>query len=218
MNDFQVVAEQCKMAYMCRNSVEIAGDRRQKCSVCRLSPPNVGYSTDYWSPIDYRAKHPQLEFESKRRRAEKLKQRRLERKNKDRNRQQVLSRSARAERQTEQSIIKATKNSGRSRRDGDHVAAMTISLDTKQQSQRNNPVVQMHELAKIREDAARAGYSIGALVLRNASNVGVVAIHEKDFAIILELINERAPQSGCSEGTDQDLSTSVPGEERSPSQ
>jgi len=80
------------------------------------------------------------------------------------------------------------KNSGRSNKDGDHVAAGEITLDTKLQSKRTNPVILLHELVKVGEDARRAGNWMGALVLRNMNGIGVVAIAEADFARLIQRI------------------------------
>lgn len=81
----------------------------------------------------------------------------------DKGKRKVLKLAVRAEKQTERQLIHATKNSGRSNKDGDHVAAGEITLDTKLQSKRTNPVILLHELVKVGEDARRAGNWMGAL-------------------------------------------------------
>lgn len=166
----------------CQNSVENAGEGRQKCTFCRLAPDNEHVSGQYWRPINRLMRHPVLKQEQRdaaRGRAQAAHQRRLTR---DKGKQRVLRRAGKAEQTTERNIIVATKNSGRSNRDGDHIAAGQITLDTKLQSTRDNPVVLLSELAKVREDAARAGNVIGGLVLRNRSGVGVIVFSEADFA------------------------------------
>lgn len=213
MSDLVILAEQCKMAYMCRNSVEIAGEAKQKCSICRLSPPNSSYSAHYWRPIDYNAKHPQLAWEAKQVRSSKLRERRDARRNKDRIRQQILKDAARAEESTEKHIIKATKNSGRLNRDGDHVASNCVTLDTKLQSKKINPTVNLSELTKVREDAARSGNSIGALVIRNRNDVGVVVLHEDDFALLMRNIDEQQTGDRPGERNYKDLPSTIPGTE-----
>jgi hypothetical protein len=55
-------------------------------------------------------------------------------------------------------------------------------LDTKLQSTREHPVIKLDELAKVRVQAKRAGYPIGALVLRNKFNQGFVVMAEEDYA------------------------------------
>ena len=106
----------------------------------------------------------------------------------DKGKRKVLKLAVRAEKQTERQLIHATKNSGRSNKDGDHVAAGEITLDTKLQSKRTNPVILLHELVKVGEDARRAGNWMGALVIRNMNGIGVVAIAEADFARLIQRI------------------------------
>ena len=106
----------------------------------------------------------------------------------DRKRRAVVKRAARSE----AAVITATKNSGRSFKDGDFTAAGGITLDNKDQSQLVNPVVRLDELQKVRLDAQRAGHPIGGLVLRNKFGVGVVVFMEKDFAKILGYLSEQS--------------------------
>jgi hypothetical protein len=101
-------------------------------------------------------------------------------------RQRVNRIAAQAERDTESNIIKATKNSGRSSRDGDHLVAGRITMDTKLQSTRSDPVVRLYELAKVQADAKRAGSLLGCLTLRNKHGVGVVVMSEEDFARMIK--------------------------------
>lgn len=150
--------------------------------LCRLAPGNENLSAHYWKPENGRLKHPALLREkftkARERKAERIKQKRSA----DPIRKRVQRQAQRAEKSTERNIIKATKNSGRANRDGDHKAGGFITLDTKNQSLRDNPVVLLIELSKVRNDAMNAGNQIGGLVLRNRHNVGVVVFDEKDFA------------------------------------
>jgi hypothetical protein len=140
----------------------------------------------YWRPINRQIAHPVLRAEKREAARLKLQQRVAARRDKDRGRQEVLRKAERAERQTEQSIIKATVNSGRQKQDGDHISMGRIVLDTKHQSRRDNPVVMLEQLEKVRADARRNGYSLGALVLRNKHGRGVVVIAEEDYANLVQ--------------------------------
>jgi hypothetical protein len=111
-----------------------------------------------------------------------------ERLNRDKVRQARLRLATHAEKTTQKNIIRATKNSGRTDKDGDHVAGGYVTLDTKLQSKRLNPVVIATELAKVRNDSASAKTMVGGLVLRSKTGLGVVVFHEDDFAKILNLI------------------------------
>ena len=105
------------------------------------------------------------------------------RRNRDRGKREIQRQAAAAERRTERSIISATLNSGRVHKDGDHsMASGLITLDTKNQSGNENPVVHMVELAKVKMDSTHAGRSYSGLVLRNKHGVGVVVMYEEDFA------------------------------------
>jgi hypothetical protein len=202
----------CSVGGSCRNSPENAGLPRSKCSTCRLSPGNEDLPQQHWSPKDG-SKHPELLKEKRSLRISKNQARIDERRSKDRGRQRVLKKATRAEKQSERNIIKATKNSGRSHKDGDHVSIGHITLDTKLQSQRDNPIVLLSELEKVRRDATRAGNTIGGLVLRNKHGVGVVVLHEDDYAKLTAEIThdsrESEPRSG--QGPDQELPGPVPG-------
>ena len=139
----------------------------------------------YWRPVNRQIAHPVLRAE---RRAElrlRLQKRVEVRRGKDRGRQEVLRQAERAERQTERAIIKATVNSGRKKQDGDHISVSRIVLDTKNQPGRDNPVVVLAQLEKVREDARLNGYPLGGLVLRNKQGRGVVVFAEEDYARLL---------------------------------
>jgi K+/H+ antiporter YhaU regulatory subunit KhtT len=108
----------------------------------------------------------------------------------DKGKKRIVRKAAKAEKTTEQNIIRSTVNSGRSNKDGDHIAAGSITLDTKMQSTRTDMVVHLEELSKVRDDATRAGNSVGGLVLRNKFGVGVVVIREDDFGKILAQLGD----------------------------
>jgi K+/H+ antiporter YhaU regulatory subunit KhtT len=166
----------------CLNSVEHAGELRQKCTFCRLAPGNVGLSGQYWKGTTAKMQHPVLREEKRNAAQVRTQTARHARLARDPGKRRVLRKAVRAETRTEHVIIQATRNSGRANRDGDHVVGGQITLDTKLQSTRDNPVVLLTELAKVREDARRAGTPIGGLVLRNKYDVGVVVFLEQDFA------------------------------------
>lgn len=178
-------ATSCEVGLWCKNSVENAGELRQKCLFCRLAPDNVGLSGHHWSGLERQMQHPTLKQENRDRAQARTQAARAERLARDPEKRRVLKKAVRAEARTEQAVIRATRNSGRAHRDGDHVAAGQVTLDTKLQSTRTNPLVLLTELAKVREDAARAGNPIGGLVLRNQHGVGVVVFSEGDFARVI---------------------------------
>ena len=177
----------------CRHSVENAGEGASKCTFCKLSPGNENVSTHHWTPLpEYkREQHPLIRLEKLNKARAIQKERNTKRLSKDRGRRSILTRAAKAEKSTEKSFIKATKNSGRSNKDGDHVLAGYITLDTKQQSNNINPVVSMSELAKVKKDSRRAGTLLGALVLRNKFDVGTVVLAEEDFAKLIKQLEPK---------------------------
>jgi hypothetical protein len=176
--------QECGEAENCRNSITRAGMHRTKCGLCRLAPDAENITVHAWSPVAG-AKHPTLEAEKRQKGRDRALAAHRQRLSRNPGKMRVQRRAERAERSTEQSIISATKNSGRSRQDGDHLAAGQVTLDTKLQSMRDHPVVMLHELGKVREDSANARTLCGGLVLRNKHGVGVVVFAEEDFAKIL---------------------------------
>lgn len=185
MDVIQIVP--CDEAHQCLNSVERAGLELGRCGICRLSP--AGHSgMNYWKPTIKGTKHPGLVEAKKQEKRDKLVAKRKKKLTSDVGRRRILTQATRAEKTTERNLIHATKNSGRSNKDGDHVAVGEITLDTKLQSKRSNPVVLLHELVKVGEDARRAGNWMGALVLRNMNGIGVVAMSESDFARLIQRI------------------------------
>ena len=190
------VAESCEFgANRCKNSDTLVGPVRGKCCLCRLAP---GTRTLGWNAVldclngSKQRTHPVLEHEKALARMKKSRDAQQTRLKKDRGKKKVLKRAEKAEQVTGKHLnVTATKNSGRSNKDGDHVAAGFITLDTKFQSQRENPVVLLSELTKVRQDATRAKMSIGGLVLRNQHGVGVVVFDETDFARVLGYLTEK---------------------------
>lgn len=174
----------CTEGEFCRNSP--SHSLKPKCNSCRLGPDNqrgvlAGVFPSEWRPVDPRHKHPVLEKEKRNVKLEKAVARQKARKAKDPARQARLAQAERAERRTNAQIIKSTRNSGRVNRDGDHLYAGNIVLDTKQQSTTKDPVIRLHELDKVRNDSARNGRLFGALVIRNKYGRGVVVIDERDL-------------------------------------
>lgn len=184
ISELSGVSEPCDAFAQCENQ-PLVGVPIRACDQCKFAK-RLGGRSNRWAPYKPGLKHP-LVVQAKRaqkREADQVKQDR--KRNRDRAKMRVLSLAARAEKQTDRNIIKATKNSGRTNRDGDHVMAGQITLDTKLQTTRLNPVVQVAELEKVRADARRGGNSIGALVLRNENGHGFVVLAEEDFAQLVK--------------------------------
>jgi hypothetical protein len=187
----------CIEDLVCNNGDFMKG-KLSKCALCRFSPENVGRDmAHYWSPTPPArkagAQHAMLWAEKRQAKADKHFNKLREKSNKDRNKRKISRLAQRAEKKTEASIIHATKNSGRRNKDGDHVFAGNITLDTKLQTTRENPVILLGELEKVRSDAVRAGKAIGGLVIRNKHNIGCVVLREEDWAVIMsERANEPA--------------------------
>lgn len=181
------------MELKCVNSANFKGEAMARCALCRLSPDNLGRDmAHFWRPIEIRFKHPLLLQEKIDRKIHKARMKRVANWSRDPKKRKISRLASQAEKTTEKNIIHATKNSGRSNKDGDHVSLGMITLDTKLQTTRDNPVIYLHELEKVRGDAMRSGKLIGGLVIRNKHNVGCVVISEEDYAILTRgLNNER---------------------------
>jgi hypothetical protein len=178
----------CDEGGQCQNSIARLGFGSAKCGICRLSPTGPESGLSYWKPDIKGTKHPALVAQKVVAKRERVLFLREKKKNVDVSKRKLLTQAARAEKITERNIIHATKNSGRSNKDGDHVVAGEITLDTKLQTGRDNPVVLLHELVKVGQDAVRAGNWMGALMLRNKSGIGVVAMTEEDFGRLVARI------------------------------
>jgi len=175
----------CTEGPQCQNSVETKGEAAGKCILCRLAPGNASLPNQYWKPINPRDINPVLSQEKRTKAVAIMKANLMRRMERDPNRQKTARLAAKAERDTEHNIIEATKNSGRSNRDGDHLVAGNITMDTKLQSTRFEPVVHLYELAKVQADARRAGSMLGCLTIRNKYGIGVVVMDEADFAKLI---------------------------------
>lgn len=180
--------EECNMLLYCRNSKMTTGiEAKAKCALCRLSPENIGRDmVHYWQPTDQAreegiSKHPVLVAEAANKRFHKRIAKLDAKKRRDPKKRKISRLAALAEKKTEKQIIHATKNSGRRNKDGDHVHADMITLDTKLQTMRENPVIFLKELEKVRDDSKRAGSLIGGLVIRNKNGVGCVVLKEEDY-------------------------------------
>jgi hypothetical protein len=176
----------CDEGSECGNSSVRQGFGSGKCGICCLSPTGPASGMRFWKPDTPGKKHPGIVKAKKDAKIARATELRIKKQGVDKAKRTILVKAARAEKTTERNLIHATKNSGRSNKDGDHVAGGEITLDTKLQTTRNNPVVLLHELVKVGQDAQRAGNWMGALVLRNKNNVGVVAMTETDFARLLQ--------------------------------
>jgi hypothetical protein len=185
----------CEEASNCRVSPERTGQEKSRCWMCRLSPDNSGEGPDCFLPVDRKRKHPVLEAEKRARKRERMHLLSLKRLSRNKGKQEILRQAARAEKETERKFLKATRNSGRTNKDGDHVLSGRITLDTKHQSTRENPVVLLQELDKVRADAAMSNMMLGALVIRTKNNVGVVAVNEQDFARLVKMIEKLENQN-----------------------
>lgn len=172
----------CKEGDDCSNSP--SNSITPRCRDCRLTPNNkLGILTrHFWKPINSIKIHPILEQEKRDAKREKALAKAAANKAKDSTKQARLRESARAERKTNAEIIRATRNSGRINRDGDHLYNGDVLLDTKNQSTTEHPVVRLNELDKVRRQAANNNKLCGALVIRNKSGRGVIVIDERDIS------------------------------------
>lgn len=179
----------CLLASSCRNSTEVVGEENAKCDLCRLSSDNIGRTmSHYWVPIGSAHIHPLLEEEKRKKKLTKRINSLNKKRSRDPSRRKISRQASLAEKKTQSNIIHATKNSGRSNKDGDHVHLGLITLDTKLQTTRDNPVIFLAELEKVREDSKRAGNMIGGLVIRNKHNVGCVVLKEEDYVKLTSLL------------------------------
>lgn len=178
----------CNVGDQCRNSVHIAGFGEGKCGICRLSPTGPTAGTNFWKPVIPGTKHPEVVAAKKKAQKDRAGEVLMKKRAVDKGKRKILVKAVLAEKQTERNLIHATRNSGRTNKDGDHVAAGEITLDTKLQSKRDNPIVLLSQIVKVGEDARRAGNWMGVLVLRNRNGIGVVAMAEADFARLIQRI------------------------------
>jgi hypothetical protein len=184
-----VEPEPCAENELCINNPVRQGDLRN-CVDCKWTVAGGGIH-NRWYPIEgkYR-QHPQLEARKRQAGRERRQAAADARKQRNKSKIGIQAAARRAEQKTNSRIISATRNSGRSRNDADHVSAGRITLDTKLQSNAQNPVVKLDELEKVRADARRAGNPFGALVIRNKDNRAVVVFDEDDYAKLVALIGQ----------------------------
>ena len=184
---FQVLP--CDEWICCGNSITQVGIGAGKCGVCRLSPTGPASGMSFWKPNVPGQKHPGIVAAKQQAKQDRKDELDLKKRSADKGKRKLLVKAVRAEKQTERNLIHATRNSGRANKDGDHVAAGEITLDTKLQSKRDNPIVLLSQIVKVGEDARRAGNWMGALVLRNRNGIGIVAMAEADFARLIQRIS-----------------------------
>jgi hypothetical protein len=181
----------CGVADDCLNSPQQRGEEQAECRHCKLANSGGG-SLNYWRPWQRGLQHPKLIVEKREAGKARRAAAQEKRGKRDRAKMDVQRKARNAERQTNRSIIENTRNSGRIAKDGDHVSAGRIGLDTKMQSGNENPVVHLVELDKVREDARRGGNPIGGLVLRNKHGRGVVVFDEVDYSLLIGIIMRQA--------------------------
>jgi K+/H+ antiporter YhaU regulatory subunit KhtT len=177
--------EPCDASARCETWRDSQQELPPGCRTCKFAKRFPG-GFNHWEPVNKGEKHPDVVKVRREAKAAEEAAKRQKRLARDKGKMEVQRRARIAERQTERNIIHATLNSGRANKDGDHVLAGDITLDTKLQTGNLNPVVHLVELDKVAADARRAGKSLGALVLRNKNGVGVVALFEEDFARLVK--------------------------------
>jgi hypothetical protein len=173
---------------------EVRTESRAECPMCMWADDNGGPNNS-WRPVTKGTKHPKAI-------AAKIKGLRDKRdakitalKARDPKRRYYSDVAAAAEKKTTTSLarrgvnISATRNSGRSLQDADHLVKFSqaaslekLTLDTKNQSKVEHPTVHLTELDKVREDAKRAGSVAGGLLIRNKFGRAVVVFAEEDFS------------------------------------
>ena len=180
------IARPCEQVLDCRNSDEWRGPRYGDCRFCRFAKANGGEQNCYKPMSSMVAKIHPIERAEKRQRAIDRQQGKIAaRKAKNSQKRKLAKQAARAEAGTNREIIRATVNSGRSHQDLDHISRDRILLDSKNQSQRVHPLVDLTELDKARRQAVAAGYPVGGLVLINQHGRRVVVFDIEDYAKVI---------------------------------
>lgn len=182
----------CKVSEECRWGPEQLGDL-SSCLRCQWADDNGG-NENRWRPSQPGKKHPKMIQKKISEKIERTLQKAKKKASIDPNRQYYSRRAAGAEKKTNQIkgvSIKATRNSGRSLHDADHLLTcnsalnlINITLDTKLQSQTDHPKVDLFELDKVRSDAANARSAAGGLLIRNRLGRGVVVFAEEDLPVL----------------------------------
>jgi len=182
-------AEPCAESEECQNLVE---PDYPSCFGCKYASRFAGIYNRWRPAAGASKKHPQEAVNKRAARDARRKQQSTARLLKDKARMEIQRLARAAERRTERSIIKATLNSGRVNKNGDHVLDDgSITIDTKMQSDRIHPVVLMGELIKVTQDAMRGGTTFGALLLQNKYKQGVVVMFEEDFAVLIRKLKRK---------------------------
>jgi hypothetical protein len=128
-----------------------------------------------------------LEQEKKLRKLTRHKEQVQKRLNKNKDKVKLQRKAKRSEDKAGENIIKATKNSGRSFKDGDFTTD-DITLDNKLQTTRINPLVKLEEMAKVKADAQRAGNQLSGLILENKNGSSFVVLTLEDFSKLLSML------------------------------
>jgi hypothetical protein len=170
----------CSMKEECMNSPVHRGPQAQ-CVNCKFADQMPGLM-NFFKPWNPKLLHPKVQQLKQDRKTARQAAAQAKRDGKDRGKQKLQVKARQAEATTNRRIIRATRNSGRTAKDADHVHAGRITIDTKLQSNAENPRVLLAELDQVRADARRAGNPLGALILRNKHGRGVVVFDEEDYA------------------------------------
>lgn len=137
------------------------------------------YGRDIYNPINRKIKHPIEEKRKHERKSEKSAKRKAEtasaKLSKDKSRQDLLKKAAKAEEK-----VKSSLNSGRKSMDGD-LHADDVMVDVKLQTTSKDWHVKRDEFLKAGNDAQRANKSYGVLAIMNSLDEVVYVISEEMF-------------------------------------
>lgn len=177
----------CEQAGDCRNSRVYLSFEDAQCGNCKYAQEGGG-NVDFWRPTERGLKHPGHEADKRAQKDERNETRFAKRRNKSTRQSDRYATATRAEAESAEVLARAgfrnTVNSGRKNQDGDHTnRLLRLNLDTKHQEKNTHPVINVHELAKIRQQAGAIGH-LGGLLLRNAAGNGFVVLTEEDFLAI----------------------------------
>lgn len=128
-----------------------------------------------YSPIDRSIKHPQTVAARDKRKADEKAAKEAHKKNKNKDKVELLKKAARAENR-----VHKTLNSGRVNQDGD-LKTEDLCLDVKLQTTTINPVIHVDEFKKCQGDATRAGKRHGVLIIENSEGDRFYVISEELF-------------------------------------
>jgi hypothetical protein len=187
--------EQCEIGNQCKNSIDVAGEIRARCYECRFGriidiPIDNPAQISYWKPIHRSVEHPVIAAEKLFKKKAKHRAQVAKRLARDRGKVRLAKQAKKSEEKSAESIVKATKNSGRVNKDGDATAVNLIQLDFKLQSTSVDWVVKQAELIKIIQDGKRAGNNIAALVVKNKLGQEIVVLDMADFGKLLARLRD----------------------------